>query len=81
MILTDLLKGKKVNVMTDARVVVQLEIESVQENHHSIDLEPATRENDWWPKSQDWTTIDIKFVNGFTKSYRSLQEIDLVKNE
>ena len=80
MILTDLLKGKLVNVMTDARVVVQLEIESVSENHHSIDLEPATRENDWWPKSQDWTTIDIKFVNGFTKSYRSLSEIDLVKN-
>ena len=77
--LTDLLKGKQVNIMTDAKVVVQLEIESVNEKHHSRDLETSTRENDWWPRSEDWTTIDIKFVNGYTKSYRSLKEIDLVK--
>lgn len=77
--LTDLLKGKSVNVMTDAKVVVQLEIESAEETHHSRDLEPSTRENDWWPRSEDWTTIDIKFVNGYRKSYRSLKEIDLVK--
>jgi hypothetical protein len=42
--LTDLLKGKKVNIMTDARVVVQLEILSAEEEHHSQDLEPATRD-------------------------------------
>jgi hypothetical protein len=77
--LTDLLKGKQVNIMTDAKVVVQLEIESVNEKHHSRDLEPSTQANDWWPRSEDWTTIDIKFVNGYTKSYRSLKEIDLVK--
>jgi hypothetical protein len=77
--LTDLLKGKMVNIMTDAKVIVQLEIESVNENHHSRDLEPSTQANDWWPRSEDWTTIDIKFVNGYTKSYRSLKEIDLVK--
>jgi len=76
--LNDLLKGKKVNIMTDARVVVQLEIENVEENKHSKDLAPATRENDWWPPSYDWTTIDIKFTNGFTKSYSSFSEIDLV---
>jgi hypothetical protein len=76
--LNDLLKGKMVNVMTDAKVSIQLEIESVEEKNHSRDLEPATRENDWWPASVDWKTIDIKFTNGFSKSYSSFSEIDLV---
>jgi len=44
--LTDLLKGKKVNYMTDAKVLVQLEIEEVEEKFNSRALEPATREND-----------------------------------
>ena len=77
--LTDLLKGKKVNYMTDAKVVVQLEIEKVKEERQSRDLEPATRQNDWWPASESWTTIEVEFTNGFKKSYRSLSEIDLVK--
>ena len=77
--LTDLLKGKKVNYMTDAKVMVELEIESVEEKHHSRDLEPSTRENDWWPKSEDWTTIQVKFTTGFVKEYTSLTNIDLVK--
>jgi hypothetical protein len=77
--LTDLLKGKKVNYMTDAKVNVELEIESAEEERHSRDLEPATRENDYWPKSEDWTTINIKFTSGFVKKYRSLSEIQLIK--
>jgi hypothetical protein len=76
--LTNLLKGKKVNIMTDAKIVVQLEIESVKEEHHSEDLEPATIENGWWPKSRYWTTIDVKFTNGYLKSYSYLSEIDLI---
>lgn len=75
--LTDLLKGKKVNYMTDAKVVVQLEIKEAKEERHSRDLAPATRENDWWPPSEDWTTIEVEFTNGFRKSYRSLSEIEL----
>jgi len=77
--LTDLLKGKMVNYLTDAKVVVQLEIKSVKESNHSRDLEPATRENDWWPQTYDWTTIDVEFTSGFIKSYNSLSAIDLVK--
>lgn len=76
--LTELLKGKKVRIMTDAKVEVQLEIESVDEKHHSRDLEPSTRENDWWPRTEDWTTFEVKFTNGYVKSYRSLKEIDTV---
>lgn len=78
--LTDLLKGKKVNYMTDAKVVVQLEIKDAKEERHSRDLAPATRENDWWPPSEDWTTIEVEFTNGFRKSYRSLSEIELVSD-
>lgn len=77
--LSDLLKGKKVKYLTDAKVTVELEIKSVKETKHSKDLEPATRENDWWPQSYDWTTIDVEFTSGFVKSYSSLSAIDLVK--
>jgi hypothetical protein len=76
--LYDLLIGKKVNIMTEAKVEVQLEIESVDPQNHSRDLEPATRENDWWPKSEDWTTYNVKFTNGYVKSYPNLESINLV---
>lgn len=76
--LTKLLQGKKVKIMTDARVEVELEIKSVKENHHSEDLAPATRENDWWPPSRDWTTFQVVFTNGYAKSYSSLSEIDVI---
>jgi hypothetical protein len=77
----DLLKGKKVKVMTDARVEVELEIESAEERKHSRDLEPATQANDWWPKSEDWTTIRVEFTNGFVKTYKNLNQINLVDDE
>lgn len=76
--LTELLKGKKVRIMTDAKVEVELDIESVEEKHHSRELEPSTRENDWWPRTEDWTTFEVKFTNGFVKSYRSLSQINTV---
>lgn len=73
--LTDLLKGKKVNYMTDAKVVVQLEIKTAEEKLNSRDLAPATRENDWWPPSENWITIEVEFTNGFRTSYPSLSKI------
>lgn len=75
----DLLKGKVVKIMTDALVEVELEIESAKEENYSRDLEPATRENDWWPKSRDWSTIEVTFVNGYRKSYRNLSEIKVIE--
>lgn len=74
----DLLKGKKVNVMTDAKVSVQLEIASAKEESHSVNIGPATRENDWWNPTRDWTTIEITFTNGFKKSYSTVSEIDVI---
>lgn len=49
----DLLKGKKIAYMTDAKVEVMLEIKEAKEEHHSRDLEPSTAANDWWPASED----------------------------
>jgi hypothetical protein len=77
--LTDLLKGKMVKIMTDAKVEVELEIESVEEERHSRDLEPSTRENDWWPASESWTTIRVKFVNWYVKSYGDFGQINIVE--
>lgn len=74
----ELLKGKKVNVMTDAKVVVQLEVVTAEEKPHSEDLEPSSEKNDYWPKSRDWTTIEVTFTNGFRKTYKSVNDIELV---
>lgn len=75
--LTDLLKGKVVIYKTDALIDVELEIEDVEEVRHSRDLEPATPQNDWWPKTENWTTLKVKFKNGFIKTFNNLNEIRL----
>ena len=79
----DLLIGKKVKVMTDAKVEVELEIKKVSENRHttSRDLEPATQANDWWPASESTTTINyvVEFTNGYNKQYDSLKSIKILK--
>ncbi len=73
----DLMKGKMVKVMTDAKVELTLEIKEVTEKHNSIETGPSTRENDWWPDSRDWTTYWVEFTNGYHKEYSSLSEIKL----
>jgi len=75
----DLMKGKLVNYMTDAKVEVPLIIDKVEVKHYSEDLEPATRANDWWPKTRDWTEIEVSFTNGFKKTYNHLEEIKFVE--
>jgi len=77
--ITDLLKGKKVKVMTDAKVEVELTIESVKEKHHSQDVGPSNAENDWWPEQATWKTIDVTFTNEYKKSYDRLSDIEIVE--
>lgn len=74
----ELLKGKKVSIMTDLKVKVDLIIESVEERHHSEDVGPSNAENDWWPHQREWTTYEVKFTTGAKRSFNSLTEIDLV---
>lgn len=74
----DTLAGKKMKVETDMKVEVELTIKEVKENHHSVDLEPAARENDWWPASRDWTDYTVYFTNGSSKTFSSLNQINII---
>lgn len=71
----ELLIGKRMKVMTDMKVEVELEIAKVTECPHSEDLEPATAANDWWPATRDWKTYEVTFTNGAHKEFSSLSEI------
>lgn len=77
--LLDLLNGKKMSVMTDMKVVVELTISKVVEESHSRDLEPSTRENDWWPAQETWKTYIVYFTNGANKTFHSLDEIKIIE--
>jgi len=71
----DLVKGKKMMVETDMGVSVELEIKEIEPVNHSVNLEPATPQNDWWPASRDWTTYKVHFTNGKSKEFSSLESI------
>ncbi len=73
----ELLKGKKMMVMTDMKVEVELEIKKVEDNHHSQDLEESTAANDWWPQQRTWTTWTVYFTNGAQKAFDSLDRINV----
>ena len=73
----DLLKGKNIKIMTDARVEVILQIESVKTENHSRQITPDTPENDWWGESVEWNTYKVLFTNGFSKSYDNLGDIKI----
>lgn len=75
MTLTELLAGKKMNYMTDAKIPVELEIKTAEEKHNSRDVGPSNASNDWWPAQETWYTYDITFTNGFKKSYGSLYSL------
>lgn len=78
-VISSSLKGRYAKIMTDAKVEVFLQIESVKPDHRSRDLEPATRENDWWPKSENWTVYIVNFTNGYQKEYRNLDDINIAE--
>lgn len=71
----DLVKGKKMIVETNMGVSVELEIKEIEPVFHSVNLEPATPENDWCPAANTWTTYKVHFTNGKSKDYHSLNEI------
>ena len=74
----DLLKGKTMSVMTDMKVLVELEIKEVKVEHHSQEIGESNAGNDWWPETRDWTTYTVYFTNGATKKFDSLQSIKIV---
>lgn len=76
--LFELAKGRKIEVETNMKVNVILEVAKIEESRHSVDLEPATPANDWWPASRDWSTYVVHFTNGSTKEYSSLSAIKFI---
>lgn len=63
-ILADYLIGKKLKHKNTHRREVSLEVESVNREHHHIQITEDTPQNDWWGESKDWDTIKIGFVDG-----------------
>jgi len=77
MTLLDTMKGQVVLYMTDAKVEVELTIESVTEGSTTIQITPDTPENDWWGESETVKYFRVKFTNGFVHDYPSLTSIKL----
>jgi hypothetical protein len=73
-----LLVGKKMKVMTDLKVDVELEIKEVEVKHHSKQITPDTRENDWWGESINWKTYLVKYTNGATKEFDNITDIKII---
>ncbi len=74
----DLLVGKKMNIMTDMKVEVQLEIQEVIQNSHTRQITPDTPENDWWGETETTHSYTVKFTNGATKKFNSIQSIKVI---
>tara|TARA_R110000868_G_scaffold12456_7_gene59552 strand:+ start:16271 stop:16510 length:240 start_codon:yes stop_codon:yes gene_type:complete len=74
--LSQLLIGKKVKIMTDMKVEVELTIESVKDTSWQNQITPDTRENDWWGQSETIQRWTVTFTNGATKEYKSLDSIN-----
>ena len=74
----ELLVGKRMKVMTDMKVEVELEIKEVVQNIHTRQITPDTRENDFWGETSTSHSYTVKFTNGGTKKYNSLNEIKVI---
>lgn len=72
------LSGKKVRIITDVGTKATLVVESVKEVQRSVELEPATSANDWWPATRDWTEYKVTFTNGYSKTFQSLSQIKFI---
>ena len=73
-----LLVGRKMKVMTDLKVEVELEIEKVTVESHSRQITPDTPQNDWWGESVDWKTYLVKYTNGATKRFDAITDIKVI---
>lgn len=77
-ILKNALVGKKLRHTNQYGRSVILEIEDIKTHNYSEDLEPATRANDWWPKTRDWSETKIYFVDGSSITTYEGQKLDIV---
>lgn len=75
----DLLIGRKMKIMTDMKVEVELTIKEVKRNNYSRDLEPATSKNDWYPETESWSDYTVIFDNGATKKFDDISDIEIIE--
>lgn len=79
----DLFIGMDVSVSTDALVDVVLTIEKVEEQSSTktIQITADTHENDWWGQSESYTELSylVKFTNGYSKIYKKINDINIIK--
>jgi len=80
--LIDILKkeivGKKIKHKNQYRREVTLEVEDVICERHTVELEPATAANDWWPASSESVSFKIKFVDGSSINVDFSENLDLI---
>lgn len=74
----DLLKGRKVKVMTDMKIEVELEIEKVVHDSSFVATGESTPQNDWWPDGYYNHKYIVYFTNGGRKTYSSIEEIKVI---
>ncbi len=74
----ELLVGKKMLIMTDMKVEVELEIKEVDRYSRTIEITPDTPENDWWGQSETVYTYTVTFTNGATKTFGSIEQINVL---
>lgn len=74
----ELLIGRKMKIMTDLNVEVELEIKKVVIQPHSREITPDTKENDWWGESVEWNTYLVKYTNGATKEFDNITDIKII---
>ena len=74
----DLLVGKKMLIMTDMKVEVELEIKEVKQNTHTRQITPDTPQNDWWGETETSHTWTVTFINGAKKNFDSINSIKII---
>jgi hypothetical protein len=57
---------------------VELKIEDVKIEHYSVDLEPATAANDWWPPTSESYSVVLYLSDGSTKNVYFTENLDIL---
>jgi hypothetical protein len=69
--------GKKLKHRNRYGREVELIVESIKIEHHSVQITPDTRENDWWGESRDWDNFRITFVDGSSEEFSMGTEFEI----
>lgn len=77
-LLNSQLVGKMVTHLNGYRREVTLEVESVSFHKESTQLEPATQQNDWWPRTSDYCYFRLNFKDGSSIKVEPNEKINIL---